>query len=132
MMVLTDSGAWFASVVPWDVNYAAATAWLKQNREPLLTTDYLVDETLTLLRVRKETARAAALGNELFGGHLTTLYFLTEADIRSAWDIFRSFADKEWSFTDCTSKVVIEKLGLTKAFSFDQHFHQFGTVIVVP
>ncbi len=131
-MILTDSGAWFASVVPWDGNHVAATTWLGQNREPLLTTDYLVDETLTLLRMRKETARAVALGDQFFSGRVARLYFLTETDIRDAWQIFRDYADKQWSFTDCTSKVVIEKLSLTHTFSFDQHFRQFGTVNVVP
>lgn len=131
-MILTDSGAWFASVVPWDANHAAAAAWLKQNREPLVTTDYLIDETLTLLRVRRESARAAALGEQLFGGRLATVYFLTESDVREAWRIFHDYADKDWSFTDCTSKVVLAKLGLSKAFSFDRHFRQFGSVQVVP
>jgi predicted nucleic acid-binding protein len=131
-MILTDSGAWFASVVPWDANHTAAAAWLAQNQEALLTTDYIVDETLTLLRVRNEMARAVALGEQLFGGHLATLYFLTDAEIRAAWDVFRNYADKEWSFTDCTSKAVIDRLGLAKAFTFDHHFRQFGTVIVVP
>lgn len=131
-MILTDSGAWFASVVPWDANHAAANAWIKQNRETLLTTDYLIDETLTLLRVRKEMARAAVLGEQLFDGQLADVYFLTESDIRAAWEIIRDYADKEWSFTDCTSKIVIENLGLTTAFSFDRHFRQFGNVLVVP
>lgn len=131
-MILTDSGAWFASVVPWDANHATAVAWLKQNREPLLTTDYLIDETLTLLRMRREAARASALGEQFFDGRLASVYFLAEGDIRAAWRIFRDYADKEWSFTDCTSKIVIEKLGLTTAFSFDKHFRQFGTVLVVP
>jgi len=40
--------------------------------------------------------------------------------------------DKEWSFTDCTSKFVIAQLAIAYALSFDQHFRQFGTVIVVP
>ena len=60
------------------------------------------------------------------------LHFLQEIEVRQAWKIFRDFADKEWSFTDCTSKVAMEKLGITKAFAFDQHFRQFGTVQVVP
>jgi predicted nucleic acid-binding protein len=45
---------------------------------------------------------------------------------------FRRFADKDWSFTDCTSCVVMQKLGITTACSFDHHFRQFGTVSVVP
>ena len=32
------------------------------------TTDFIVDETLTLLRVRKEASRALALGQQFFQG----------------------------------------------------------------
>jgi predicted nucleic acid-binding protein len=131
-MILVDTGAWFASVVPWDANHLAATSWLRLNREPLVTTDYILDETLALLRARKETARAVQLGNQLFAGAVATLYFLTHADIRDAWELFQQYADKEWSFTDCTSKIIIDRLGLATAFSFDQHFRQFGNVVIVP
>ncbi len=131
-MIFVDTGAWFASVVTWDANHAAAAAWLSQNQDRLFTTDYVVDETLTLLRVRKEPARALMLGDQLFAQRLADLCFLQESDVREAWEVFRKFADKDWSFTDCTSKVIIERLGLTTAFTFDQHFRQFGTVQVVP
>jgi len=46
--------------------------------------------------------------------------------------LFRDYADKRWSFTDCTSKVVMERLGIRTAFAFDHHFKQFGDVKVVP
>ncbi len=131
-MTFVDTGAWFASVVPWDANHAAAVAWLSQNQETLVTTDYVLDETLTLLRGRKESSRAVALGEQLLSHQMGELHFLQEIEVRQAWKIFRDFADKEWSFTDCTSKVAMEKLGITKAFAFDQHFRQFGTVQVVP
>ena len=131
-MIFVDTGAWFASVVPWDANHATALAWLSQNQETLITTDYILDETLTLLRVRKESDRALALGEQLFSQQLAELYLLQEADLHEAWRVFRDFADKEWSFTDCTSKVAMEPLGLKTAFAFDQHFRQFGTVQVVP
>jgi predicted nucleic acid-binding protein len=49
-----------------------------------------------------------------------------------AWETFRQFDDKSWSFTDCTSKVVMEQLNIKVAFAFDHHFQQFGTVQVVP
>ena len=131
-MIFVDTGAWFASVVPWDANHAAAVAWLGQNQETLITTDYILDETLTLLRVRKQSDRALALGEQLFSQQLAELYLLQEVDLHEAWRVFRDFADKEWSFTDCTSKVAMETLGLKTAFAFDQHFRQFGTVQVVP
>jgi len=59
-------------------------------------------------------------------------YYLTEADILLSWQTFCQFYDKAWSFTDCTSKVFIDKLHLQQAFAFDHHFHQFGSVEVVP
>lgn len=131
-MIFVDTSAWFASVVPWDVDHQAATAWLSGNTEPLLTSDYVVDETLTLLRARGESARALAVGQEFFEGQLVTVHRLREAELREAWEIFRRFADKEWSFTDCTSRVLMEQQSITRAFAFDHHVHQFGTIRVVP
>jgi len=131
-VIFVDTNAWFASMVPWDQNHAAATAWLATNSEGLFTTDYVADETLTLLRVRGERALGEQFGAELFAGQLATIYYLTEADIADAWQVYRQFRDKDWSFTDCTSKVVIEGIKIKTAFSFDQHFRQFGSAVVVP
>ena len=131
-MIFVDTGAWFASVVPADPDHSAASRWLSRNTEPLVTTDYVVDETLTLLKMRGEATRALRLGDEFFSGRLTAIYYLTEKDVLQAWEIFRRFSDKGWSFTDCTSKAVIDKLNLTHAFAFDRHFQQFGTVLSVP
>jgi uncharacterized protein len=130
-----DTGAWVAYVSPDDQYHRVATRWMRHNRQPLLTTDYVIDETLTLLRARGEPVRAEQLGALLFGirpNGFVDLHYLTEEDILGAWQVFRTYSDKSWSFTDCTSKVLIEKLGLTHAFAFDQHFRQFGTLLVVP
>ena len=132
MIFAVDTGVWFPSIVPWDAHHAAAVAWLSQNQETLITTDYILDETLTLLRVRKEADRALVFAEQILTQQLAELYFLRESDVRAAWDVFRIFHDKQWSFTDCASKTVLEKLGLTTAFAFDQHFRQFGTITVVP
>lgn len=130
--VLVDTGAWFAAVVPWDANHAAAAAWFELNHRPLITTDYVVDETLTLLRSRGEGQRAITLGERFFGGQLATVHLLSSDQIAAAWQVFRRFHDKPWSFTDCTSKVVIEELGCPVAVAFDEHFRQFGTIVVEP
>ena len=53
------------------------------------------------MRVRKESDRALAFGEHLLSRQLGDLYFLREMDIHEAWTVFRDFADKEWSFTDC-------------------------------
>jgi hypothetical protein len=131
-MIFVDTGAWYSSVIPTDPDHPAAQAWLAQNTDPLCTTDYILDETLTLLRARGQNPRAITLGAALLAGSAATLHFITRDEFVEAWEIFRRFSDKEWSFTDCISKVVMEKLGVNAAFSFDHHFRQFGTVPVVP
>jgi len=64
-MIFVDTGAWYASVVPADANHAAASRWLSRNTAPLITTNYVVDETLTLLRARGQTVSALGLGVSL-------------------------------------------------------------------
>jgi uncharacterized protein len=131
-MIFVDTGAWFASVVPSDSDYPLASAWLNQNTKPLITTDYVVDETLTLLRMRREKQRAILLGDAFFSGKLTRIHHVTVAEVQQTWQVFRQFSDKDWSFTDCTSKVVMEALQISQAFAFDHHFRQFGSVQVFP
>lgn len=130
--VFVDTGAWFAAVTPTDPNHAITSAWMTTNDSPLLTTDYVVDETLTLLRARGENKRALAIGEQFFNSDLAMVYRLTDEDLFAAWEVFRIYDDKEWSFTDCASKVVMEKFGVMTAVAFDHHFRQFGTVIVIP
>ena len=94
-MIFVDTGAWFASVVPSDRDHAAATRWLSQNTQPLLTTDYIIDETLTFLKTRGQTLRAMAMGEQFFRGTLATTYYLTEADILLGWQTFRQFSARD-------------------------------------
>lgn len=131
-MIFVDTGAWFAAFVPNDPDHLAADAWLTQNTEPLLTSDYVLDELLTLLKRRGEFQRALRLGESILEGTIAEFEWVTPADVRAAWDVFGQFADKGWSFTDCTSRVIIERLSILTAFSFDEHFRQFGNLTVVP
>lgn len=131
-MIFVGTGAWFAISVAADPHHRAALRWSSGNAQPFLTTDYVIDETLTLLKVRGERERANVAVERLFRGVDATIHFLTEVEIRTAADVFRRFSDKDWSFTDCTSKVVMAQRGITTAFAFDHHFHQFGGITVVP
>ncbi len=131
-MIFVDTGAWYASLVPTDPDHVRAAQWLASNHSPLLTTDYVIDETLTLLRARGERRRALILGAKFFRHELAEVHKITASDLALAWKTFEQFDDKDWSFTDCTSKVVMEHLDIKIAFAFDHHFHQFGTIQVVP
>ena len=131
-MIFVDTGAWFAADIANDSDHLAAAAWMERNEQPLLTTDYVLDELLTLMKVRGEFARAVALGEEFFASPPSVVHHVSDSEVRAAFEVFRQFRDKAWSFTDCVSYVVIRQLGIPTAFSFDQHFRQFATVTIVP
>jgi predicted nucleic acid-binding protein len=131
-MIFVDTSAWYALSSVRDANHQEATRFLASVREPLVTSDYVVDETLTLFRSRSENQHALTFGDEIIEGSFAQVLSITEQDFADTWIIFKTFADKEWSFTDCTSRVVMQRLGILQAFAFDDHFRQFGTVTTVP
>jgi hypothetical protein len=53
-------------------------------------------------------------------------------DVRRGWGYYHQYADKEWSFTHCVSRAIIERLGIRRPFAFDKHSRQFGSLDVVP
>jgi len=131
-VIFVETGAWFAAFVPNDPDHPAADEWLATNHEPLVTTDYVLDELLTLLKRRGESQRAERLGQAILDGAIARFEWVTPADFHAAWEVFRWFRDKQWSFTDCTCRVVMERLSIPTAFAFDEHFRQFGNLTVVP
>jgi uncharacterized protein len=132
MAVFVDTGAWFAYFVRRDPDHRAATEWMRRNRQPLVTMDYILDELLTLLKMHENYRVAVAAGEALREQRVARIEHVTIEDIARSWDVFRQYHDKDLSFTDCTSKVMMERLRLIYAFAFDNHFEQFGTVTRVP
>lgn len=51
---------------------------------------------------------------------------VTEDDERRADEAFLKYADHRVSYTDCTSKVLMERLGIDTVFSFDRDFETMG------
>jgi uncharacterized protein len=131
-MIFVDTGAWFATLVPDDEFHPAAAEFMGANQEPLVTTDYVLDELLTLLKARGHPVRGEVFLQQVLEGNVTRLEWVAEDDFVQAFLIYQQYRDKSWSFTDCVSFVVIRRLAIKKTFAFDEHFKQFGTVTVVP
>jgi hypothetical protein len=132
MSVFVDTGAWFAYFVRRDSDHNSARSWVSTNESPLVTSDYILDELFTLLKIRESHVVAVAAGKVLIEERICQIIKITPEDFTRAWAIFVQFSDKGWSFTDCTSKVIMERLNISTAFSFDGHFEQFGSVIRLP
>ncbi len=91
-------------------------------REPLVTTDYVVDELLTLMQMRGFRERARIVGEALLKSDVCRLERVTTLDVAAAWSVFKAYDDKRWSFTDCVSREVMRRLDVRRAFAFDKHF----------
>lgn len=76
--------------------------------------------------------QAVKAGKSLFEHEMIPLVRVTPADERKAWEMFKRYTDKRFSFTDCTSFVLMRRLGLQAAFAFDEDFRQFGGWTVYP
>lgn len=130
-MIFVDTSAWFAAYVPSDPQHAAVRKAV-ENDSRLVTTDYVIDETLTLLRVRGHSQRALSLGALLWESSVARLTYLQPADLQQAWSIFSQYRDKAWSFTDCSSLAEMRRLGIAEAVSTDAHFRQMPGIMVLP
>jgi predicted nucleic acid-binding protein len=78
--ISVDAGAWFARFVPPDIDHLAAREWFDQNAHPRVTTDHVVDELLTLLKMRGEYQRDLEIGSAMFEGDVCDLAWDTRAD----------------------------------------------------
>ncbi len=65
-MIFVDSGAFVATIIVSDRDHPAAIAWMAANHERLLTTDFVLDEVLTLLRARGARDQAIDMGERLW------------------------------------------------------------------
>jgi len=101
-------------------------------RVQLLTSDYVLDETITRLRrdARLEIVEACwqRIKEAQKYGYLNVLS--VDNSVRDeAFEILRKYREQTFSFTDCTSFVLAQKEQVDEVFSFDDHFRQFGLII---
>ena len=87
-MIFVDTSAWQMLYAKPEARTPQAQAWFEQNEALLVTTDYVVDELLTLLRGRGRGRRAVEAGCDLWNERYARIEYLTQADITAAWEVF--------------------------------------------
>jgi len=101
--IFVDTSAWYAMIDKNDRDHAAAVTKIQILDRPLVTSNYILDEILTLLKTRLGPSIAIPFGQKLWDQEVSALVRITEEDEERAWIVFRQYADKGFSFTDCTS-----------------------------
>jgi predicted nucleic acid-binding protein len=131
-MIFVDTGVWFSLLVLRDPNHAKCAGWFESVAEPLVTSDYVIDETLTLLLMRDERRKALAFGELVIIGNTAIVHWITEEQFNRSWIQFQKLSSAGLSFTDCTSHVVARDLQITKIAAHDQHFLSMGKFELIP
>ena len=77
MNVFVDTGAWFAYFERRDPDHNSARTWISTNESSLVTSDYILDERFTLLKIRESQIVAVAAGNVLIDEKICQVIKLT-------------------------------------------------------
>jgi predicted nucleic acid-binding protein len=127
--LFVDTAGWVACADQADPAHLQAAdardSWLRGGGV-LVTTDYVADETLTLLRLRLGLEAAEVWWQQVDGSQRLQWEFISLARADKARSLFFRYRDKDFSFTDCTSFVVMRELKLHEALTTDRHFAQAG------
>jgi len=111
---------------------AACVARLLEARAALFLTDYLIDEAVTLAKVRAGPRAALRCWKSWNGRAAFSPVWIGAERFESARKFFRKHADHGYSFTDCTSFVVMQELGIVHALTTDRHFVEAGFKTLLP
>lgn len=132
--VFADANGWIALNSKRDQGHDIAVninKGLLQEGHRYVTTNFVLDETYTGLLTKVGHFSAADFGEKIRATQTVQIIHVTEDLEEEAWELFKHYSDKLFSFTDCTSFVVMRQWNLTEAFTNDHHFEQMGFTILL-
>jgi len=131
--VLIDTWGWLALGHRRDARHQEVKAFYQALRKQgvrLYTTDYVLDEVISLLFRREAFEESIRFTDGIFqASHKAqlTIERVTSERFTSAWALRKRFQDKpKISFTDLTSMVIMQERSITKILTDDDHFTHVG------
>ena len=133
--VFGDTSFFFALVAKRDpAHRPAVVAYEKllKSGVRVVTTDYVVDETLTLTKARIDARTTLTLLDRMERSEAIDLKMLSGERFLASKQYFRKHSDHGYSFTDCASFVVMDELEIRAALTTDRHFKEAGFEVLLP
>ncbi|MBX9789348.1 MAG: PIN domain-containing protein [Pirellulales bacterium] len=134
--VFLDTWAFVAIGNRRDVHHPTAITIyreLKRRRIQGFTTDFVLDETITMLFARTAFHQARQFVSSILeaaAGGSIHIERIDAARFAAAWELRKTYVDKpSISFTDLTSIVVIQERAIPCVVSGDRHFDQLGIAV---
>jgi uncharacterized protein len=135
MKIFIDTGAFIALTDADDDNHTLARNYYRDSIEKgakFITTNFVICETMNYLRAKISHDVSVVFWENLKKSGIFEIVNITPAMENTAFSIFKQYADKNFSFTDCTSFAAMKALKLSKAFAFDKHFGQYDNFSRLP
>jgi predicted nucleic acid-binding protein len=132
--IFLDSSANLAVADRTDENHNAARSIYQnivQFKPQIFTTNFITDESYTLILSNLGRQAAVEYLDRLYASSFSIVR-ISPSDERRAEELLRQFQDKNFSYTDASSFVVMDRLHITHAFAFDRNFAQYGKVVLAP
>ena len=122
--MFVDSSAFVALAVREDDHHRAAAMTFAslEPHMPLVTSTDVFDETVTRVRRKAGHTAAVAAGRSILGSAVVRMVPVEAADRQAAWELFCQRPKVPLSLTDCTTAVLMDRLGLRRIFTFDGDF----------
>src|SRR5947209_2353635 len=124
-MIFVDTGAFVARYHAQDQFHGASlTSWdkLRKSGAKLYTSNFVLDETITLLGRRAGYGFAAGKARLIYASPSLTVLRPEAKDELRAVELFTKYADQEMSFTDCVSFALMSGHKIKQVFGYDDDF----------
>jgi predicted nucleic acid-binding protein len=100
--------------------------WLANNRQSLLTTEYVIFEIADGLANLRFRAQAVAAIDVLLTSPVVEVVPASRELMQQAIQLYGDRQDKEWGLTDCASFIVMQQRSMDQALTCDADFTQAG------
>jgi predicted nucleic acid-binding protein len=129
--VFVDTSALLALGNPSDGKHDdAVTCYDGLENTALVTSDYVIDETLTRWLTSGRAREGLAFVDALLASPRYELLFVDRDAFDEALARARKYAEHELSFTDCTIVVLAERTACDAIFTFDDGFALVGCDVI--
>ncbi len=130
MKLFVDTWGWLVLEDSKAAEHQAATGYYAEAGKTtgnIFTTNFVLDETLSLLFRRRPFEEASRFARGLLESPFIAREEITTSRLRKAFDLRLAFRDKpDISFTDLTSMAMMQELKITDGLTGDRHFLQAG------
>ena len=126
--VFVDTSGFYALLVKADAAHEKASDYVRAaaGKHRFLTTDYVLDETATLLKARRHLEVLKPFFDVVLNSAACRVVWMDPDRFSMAHAYFLKHSDQDYSFTDCVSFLVMREERIKVALTKDEHFQQEG------